>query len=224
MPRIDSWPPGSAAEALTTEVGAHEQSSFEYIFNGKGPPLPQLRPRRCRGAGQAARGRPVGPGLRGLARPARVPVGKEWTTRSRPVCGRASSWWRCSRRMPCAKKASAGMAGLCPIRLQAADRAAAGGALRAHFVIFRLDYIDLTAWRDSPDRYKLGFRRLLDAIQAHFRGEPPRYRRWDDRFPQFDFGPFLYDKRGISAAGNGCSSGSTPGAPIPTGIAPADHR
>ena len=63
------------------------------------------------------------------------------------------------------------------------------------FVIFRLDYIDLTAWRDSPDRYKLGFKRLLDAIQAHFRGEPPRYRRWDDRFPQFDFGPFLYDKR-----------------------------
>jgi WD40 repeat protein len=63
------------------------------------------------------------------------------------------------------------------------------------FVIFRLDYIDLTAWRDSPDRYKLGFKRLLDAIQAHLRGEPPRYRRWDDRFPQFDFGPFLYDKR-----------------------------
>ena len=63
------------------------------------------------------------------------------------------------------------------------------------FVIFRLDYIDLTAWRDSPDRYKLGFKRLIDVIQAHFRGEPPRYRRWDDRFPQFDFGPFLYDKR-----------------------------
>ena len=63
------------------------------------------------------------------------------------------------------------------------------------FVIFRLDYIDLTAWRDSADQYKLGFKRLLDAIQAHFRGEPPRYRRWDDRFPQFDFGPFLYDKR-----------------------------
>ncbi len=63
------------------------------------------------------------------------------------------------------------------------------------FVIFRLDYIDLTAWRDSPDQYKLGFRRLVDAIQAHLRGEPPRYRRWDDRFPQFDFGPYLYDKR-----------------------------
>ena len=63
------------------------------------------------------------------------------------------------------------------------------------FVIFRLDYIDLTAWRNSADQYKLGFKRLLDAIQAHFRGEPPRYRRWDDRFPQFDFGPFLYDKR-----------------------------
>ena len=79
--------------------------------------------------------------------------------------------------------------------MQAADRAGAGGALRAPFVIFRLDYIDLTAWRDSLDRYKLGFKRLLDAIQAHFRGEPPRYRRWDDRFPQFGFGPFLYDKR-----------------------------
>ena len=79
--------------------------------------------------------------------------------------------------------------------MQAADRAGAGRALRAPFVIFRLDYIDLTAWRDSPDRYKLGFRRLIDAIQAHLRGEPPRYRRWDDRFPQFDFGPFLYDKR-----------------------------
>ncbi len=63
------------------------------------------------------------------------------------------------------------------------------------FVIFRLDYVDLTAWRDSHDQYKLGFRRLVDAIQAHLRGEPPRYRRWDDRLPQFDFGPFLYDKR-----------------------------
>ncbi len=63
------------------------------------------------------------------------------------------------------------------------------------FVIFRLDYIDLTAWRDSADQYKLGFKRLIDAIQAYMRGEPPRYRRWDDRFPQFDFGPFLYDKR-----------------------------
>ncbi len=63
------------------------------------------------------------------------------------------------------------------------------------FVIFRLDHIDLTAWRDSGDQYKLGFQRLVDAIQAHLRGEPPRYRQWDDRFPHFDFGPFLYDKR-----------------------------
>src|SRR5271157_352880 len=63
------------------------------------------------------------------------------------------------------------------------------------FVIFRLDYIDLTAGRDSLDQYKLGLKRLIDAIQAYMHGEPPRYRRWDDRFPQFDFGPFLYDKR-----------------------------
>jgi WD40 repeat protein len=63
------------------------------------------------------------------------------------------------------------------------------------FVIFRLDYIDLTAWRDSDDQYKKGFKRLIDSIQAYLRGELPRYRRWDDRFRQFDFGPYLYDKR-----------------------------
>jgi hypothetical protein len=47
----------------------------------------------------------------------------------------------------------------------------------APFVIFRLDYVDLCAWRDSPDQYKQGFRRRLDAITAAQRGEPPRYRR-----------------------------------------------
>jgi hypothetical protein len=65
----------------------------------------------------------------------------------------------------------------------------------APFVIFRLDYVDLCAWRDSPDRYKQGFRRLLDAITAAQRGEPPRYRRWDDRFLPFDFASFLHDRR-----------------------------
>jgi hypothetical protein len=34
------------------------------------------------------------------------------------------------------------------------------------FVIFRLDYIDLCAWRDSPDQYRQGFRRLVEAIHA----------------------------------------------------------
>jgi WD40 repeat protein len=65
----------------------------------------------------------------------------------------------------------------------------------APFVIARLDYIDLTDWRDSPDQYKLGFKRLIDSIQAHLRGEPPRWKKWYDRFPHFDFGPFLYAKR-----------------------------
>jgi hypothetical protein len=65
----------------------------------------------------------------------------------------------------------------------------------APFVIFRLDYVDLCAWRDSPDQYKKGFRRLLDAITAAQRGEPPRYRRWDDRFRPFDFASFLHDRR-----------------------------
>jgi hypothetical protein len=63
------------------------------------------------------------------------------------------------------------------------------------FVIFRLDFIDLTASRDSEDQCKNGFKRLVDSIQAYLRGEPPRYRRWDDRFPQFDFGLYLHDKR-----------------------------
>jgi WD40 repeat protein len=65
----------------------------------------------------------------------------------------------------------------------------------APFVIFRLDYIDLCAWRDSADQYKQGVRRLVDAITAALRGEPPRYRRWDDRFRPFDFASFLHDRR-----------------------------
>jgi hypothetical protein len=65
----------------------------------------------------------------------------------------------------------------------------------APFVIFRLDYIDLCAWRDSADQYKQGIRRLIDAITAALRGEPPRCRRWDDRFRPFDFASFLHDRR-----------------------------
>jgi WD40 repeat protein len=62
-------------------------------------------------------------------------------------------------------------------------------------VIFRLDYIDLCAWRDSNHQYERGFRRLVDAIGSALRGEPPRYRRWDTRLQPFDFASFLFDRR-----------------------------
>ncbi len=63
------------------------------------------------------------------------------------------------------------------------------------FVIYRLDYIDLCSWNDSEDQYKAGFRRLVDAVLSRLRGEPPRFQSWERRFPQFDFGPFLFDRR-----------------------------
>ena len=63
------------------------------------------------------------------------------------------------------------------------------------FVIFRLDYIDLCAWRDSNDQYQRGFLRLFDAIRSALRGEPPRYRKWDTRLQPFDFASFLFDRR-----------------------------
>jgi hypothetical protein len=63
------------------------------------------------------------------------------------------------------------------------------------FVILRLDYVDLCAWSDSADQYRRGFQRLTAAIAAALRGEPPPYRRWDDRFRPFDFAPFLYERR-----------------------------
>ena len=88
------------------------------------------------------------------------------------------------------------------------------------FVIFRLDYIDLTAWRDSLDRYKLGFKRLLDAIQAHLRAIRLAIAAGTTVSPSSTLVHFSTTSAGTSAAGNGCSSGSTPGAPITTGIAP----
>jgi len=62
------------------------------------------------------------------------------------------------------------------------------------FVIFRLDYVDLCAWRDSDERYQAGLRRVLEAIEAGLRGEV-RFREWEHRLRPWDFAAFLHEKR-----------------------------
>src|SRR5262249_44111053 len=62
------------------------------------------------------------------------------------------------------------------------------------FVVFRLDYVEMTAWRDFGEAYRAGLRRLLEAVEAGLRGEV-RYRRWEDRLRPFDFADYLYIKR-----------------------------
>ena len=79
------------------------------------------------------------------------------------------------------------------------------------FVIFRLDYIDLTAWRDSSDQYRLGLRRLVDAVQAHLRGNRPAIAAGTTGSRSSISAPTCMTSAGTSAAGSGCSSGSTPG-------------
>lgn len=63
------------------------------------------------------------------------------------------------------------------------------------FCIFRLDYVDLCAWKESEDRYQKGLARLLESVEAGLRGEAPKYRSWDDRLKPWDFAAFLNEKR-----------------------------
>ena len=62
------------------------------------------------------------------------------------------------------------------------------------FCIFRLDYVDLCCWRESPEQYRRGFERLLAAIEAALRGEV-RYRPWEAQLQPWDFAAFLNEKR-----------------------------
>jgi WD40 repeat protein len=62
------------------------------------------------------------------------------------------------------------------------------------FSIFRLDYVDLCAWRDSEDKYRAGLQRLLEAVEAALRGET-RYRPWELQLRPWDFAAFLDEKR-----------------------------
>ena len=45
------------------------------------------------------------------------------------------------------------------------------------FCIFRLDYVDLTAWSQSDDQYRISFQRMLDGIEDARQGNI-RYRSW----------------------------------------------
>ena len=62
------------------------------------------------------------------------------------------------------------------------------------FCIFRLDYVDMCAWRDSEDRYQTGLARLLEAIVLAEGGQV-KYRSWDRRLKPWDFAAFLDEKR-----------------------------
>jgi WD40 repeat protein len=62
------------------------------------------------------------------------------------------------------------------------------------FCIYRLDYIDLTAWKDAEDQYRAGLARVVDAVEAALRGEV-RYRSWDHQLRPWDFSVFLNEKR-----------------------------
>ena len=62
------------------------------------------------------------------------------------------------------------------------------------FCIFRLDYVDLCAWRDSQAQYQAGLTRLLEGLAAALRGEV-RYRAWQHQLQPWDFAAFLYAKR-----------------------------
>jgi WD40 repeat protein len=62
------------------------------------------------------------------------------------------------------------------------------------FCIYRLDYIDLTAWKDAEEQYRAGLTRVVDAVEAALRGEV-RYRSWDHQLRPWDFSAFLNEKR-----------------------------
>jgi hypothetical protein len=62
------------------------------------------------------------------------------------------------------------------------------------FSIFRLDYVDMCAWRDAEERYQDGLLRLLTAIEAALRGEVT-YRTPITALAPWDFAAFLYEKR-----------------------------
>ena len=63
------------------------------------------------------------------------------------------------------------------------------------FCIFRLDYVDLCAWKEAEDCYQRGLARLLESIDVAVRGGGPRFRTWDDQLRPFDFAAYMNEKR-----------------------------
>lgn len=64
------------------------------------------------------------------------------------------------------------------------------------FCIFRLDYVDLCAWRDSEDRYTAGLHRLIASVSDAKEGRV-RYRSYIHNLKPLDgvFAPYLVEKR-----------------------------
>jgi WD40 repeat protein len=62
------------------------------------------------------------------------------------------------------------------------------------FIIYRLDYVHLTGWKDSDESYRLGFERLISGIRDALSGKV-RYRLWEDRLRPLDFSDYLAQKR-----------------------------
>jgi hypothetical protein len=60
--------------------------------------------------------------------------------------------------------------------------------------IFRLDYVDMSAWRDSEDLYQAGLKRLLAGIKEALGGKVA-YRAQINALQPWDFAAFLFEKR-----------------------------
>lgn len=63
------------------------------------------------------------------------------------------------------------------------------------FVICHLDYVDFQGWQESEERYRAGFKRLIESMQDTLIYKRVHCRRWHERLTPFDFEPYLNEKR-----------------------------
>ena len=61
-------------------------------------------------------------------------------------------------------------------------------------LIYRLQAVDMTRWRESAAQYESGLNALCDALATALRGEK-RERTWPATLDPWDFAPFLLEKR-----------------------------
>ncbi len=69
-----------------------------------------------------------------------------------------------------------------------------GAPCEPPFCIFRLDYVDMVAWRESEERYQRGIARLVESIELAQQGTF-RYRSWESRLQPWDFTSYLNSRR-----------------------------
>ncbi len=60
-------------------------------------------------------------------------------------------------------------------------------------VLYRLDYVDLCAWKQDDDEYEKGLQRIIEGIEATLRNEI-HYRTAQNTLEPWDFGPFLRER------------------------------